>query len=813
MNAGNGQGGSTGPPPYPSLLTAQELAALLDLAPATALAELERRLALDEKTQQPEELIHLLALCGAARLYTGDYLHALHDTERAAELARTRHLPAVEARATIWSGVAQMLSGQLGLAFLSFQQALLLVRSLQDTALHAEVLGYVGRLHTLLREEDTAEQFIQQAQQAAESLPPEHPSRLQVSINLAHHYLARHAPDQAREELLSSLPLARRSGVARAEALLLLLLGQAWLQLGQSERAQACVVEGLTLSGALTLRGQHAAGLFLLGKLHAQRAQWAETEELLQEALTLSLSLPSPEFQAEVYQALVEALRAQGRFEEALAYFERFYAVDAALVMTVSDHRAQVAAVQLQVERLRYQADEERKRRKELDRLNAELRESQEKLSVHAAHDDLTPLLNRRGISHLIDRELQRQQAGALLLLDLDHFKQVNDVLGHDVGDAVLQEVARRIQGQLPPGVHAARIGGDEFVLFFPGSCSPETVHDRARAVLSSVAQPLSLAGRTLKLDASGGLSFCPADAGDQLTLYKHADLALYSAKEQRSALRTYTADLSVRARERLEIEQDLRQALQGGEFELYYQPVIDVRRGVVSGAEALLRWNHPHLGLLGPQRFIPVAEQSDLIVALGDWVIRRAVEDLARIRAACKDCVVSVNVSPRQLLKLDFTEELSRALSQHGLTPGTLTLELTEETALLPAATGVLAELREQGFRLALDDVGRGHSNWVRLAVLPAQLLKIDQEIMRHLTHRAEQSSALDAVVRALVTFAHNGQMQVVAEGVETREQLRLLRDLNCDFFQGFLAAEPLPLPAFLTYLLAEHWTVPKGP
>jgi diguanylate cyclase (GGDEF)-like protein len=424
---------------------------------------------------------------------------------------------------------------------------------------------------------------------------------------------------------------------------------------------------------------------------------------------------------------------------------------------------------------------------------------------ILAYYDSLTGLPNRLLFMEHLRQSLRRANRDghrvAICLLDLDEFKQINDTLGHNSGDQLLKIVAQRLTERLRSGT-VARIGGDEFAFCltnFSGVDSPARV---AQGLLSEITRPYTLRNQEVFITASVGIAIYPADGKELETVVKNADTAMFHAKrEGRNNYQFYTPSMNATAIQRLAMENALRKALELDQLKVFYQPVVDIQTREILGAEALLRWIHPEFGMVPPSEFIPLAEESGLIMEIGEWVLREAC---AQARA-WHDCghqlfSMAVNVSSRQFKDGAFLDTVRRALSDTGLSPQTLTLELTESLLLdIEAVTITLGRLRELGVKIAIDDFGTGFSSLGYLKHFPLDALKIDQLFIRSLATDSDDSAITDAII----TLAHSLKLQVVAEGVETEQQLAHLRQAGCDTAQGFLFSEPTPADGFEKLLL----------
>ncbi|MBC9249805.1 diguanylate phosphodiesterase [Pseudomonas alcaligenes] len=431
--------------------------------------------------------------------------------------------------------------------------------------------------------------------------------------------------------------------------------------------------------------------------------------------------------------------------------------------------------------------------------LLSQLDQARASLQKVAHYDPLTNLLNRRAFNEVFAEQLQlhaqRQQALAVMFLDIDHFKRINDSLGHDAGDELLKSMAERIRSALRDKDVIARFGGDEFCILISLN-RLEEARNLAQRIMQRMKKPLTLAGRQMVMTTSIGISVYPRDGESCDELLKHADLALYQSKGSgRNSVHFFSEHLKNKATMELELEGELRQALKKDRgLLLYYQPIIDMASGQVAKLEALIRWQHPSLGLLAPDRFIGIAEANGFITELDTWVMRRACQDLRQLDLQqLPELRVTVNCSALNLSHDDLPREIARALQSAGLRPQRLELEVTENALMsnVTQALGLLQRIREQGVSISIDDFGTGYSSLAYLRRLPLDTLKIDRSFMQELS----QSNADQQIVQAIVGMAHTLHLKVVAEGVENQAQLDFLRGLECDFIQGFLFSKPLPL------------------
>lgn len=422
-----------------------------------------------------------------------------------------------------------------------------------------------------------------------------------------------------------------------------------------------------------------------------------------------------------------------------------------------------------------------------------------------AHHDPLTGLPNRVLFMDRLAQALaasRRQRAEfALMFLDLDHFKAINDTNGHEAGDAVLQEVAARLTRCVRGVDTVSRLGGDEFVVLLTDIGGVDQAAHVASTVMQSVARPVQTGGREISLSVSIGIAICPSDGQDAKTLLRHADVAMYHAKQNgRNEFCFFSPAMNAHVHERVQMENRLRRALANEEFVLEYQPEVDIASGCTVGVEALIRWRDPERGLLPPEQFIPAAEESGLIVPIGQWVLREACRQARQWRDQGYPVVVAVNLSNVQFIHNNLVHYVDEALESSGLAPQYLDLEITEAVVMNSgsATRETISALRERGIQLTIDDFGTGFSSLTGLRQLPLSKLKIDRSFVDEITRAPDQA----VMIPAIIAVARSLKLRVVAEGVETAEQLRYLQQHGCDEYQGFYAAmasgsPPLPFPS----------------
>lgn len=438
-----------------------------------------------------------------------------------------------------------------------------------------------------------------------------------------------------------------------------------------------------------------------------------------------------------------------------------------------------------------------------------EYKNSRAQIDFLAHHDNLTGLPNRVLLNDRLEMALnsatrQNEKVG-VLFIDLDRFKNVNDSLGHSVGDQLLKETAKRLSSIVRTGDTVSRLGGDEFVVLFPKVKDEANLADLTIKLRDILQHPYGIGGISLHITPSIGIAIFPDDGDNVNTLIKNADAAMYLAKEKgRNNYQFYTPLLNSRTLDRLKLESDLRLALDYGGFELHYQPQIFAKTGNLWGAEGLVRWRHPERGLVSPADFIPIAEETGLIIPLGEWVFAEAARKVTAWRKqGLPDLVVSVNISAVQFRKDDFVERIKTILKEEGAVAHSLELELTESILMhdMESSIETLKYLRELGFRIAIDDFGTGFSSLNYLRRLPVNVLKIDQSFVREML--AEQASL--AIVESIISLAHSLGKETIAEGVETQAELDVLTERGCKLMQGYYFSKPLPAPSFEAWVHAH--------
>jgi diguanylate cyclase (GGDEF)-like protein/PAS domain S-box-containing protein len=431
------------------------------------------------------------------------------------------------------------------------------------------------------------------------------------------------------------------------------------------------------------------------------------------------------------------------------------------------------------------------------------------RLDLLAHHDALTGLPNRLLFSDRLSQRIaearRRGEQVAVMFLDIDRFKLVNDTLGHNAGDRLLAQVGERLKSTIREADTVARMGGDEFTVVLSQGRYAEDASRIARRILDLLANPFHLDDHELYLTASIGISVFPADGSDVETLVRNADAAMYHAKERgKNTFHFYTEALNIAAVERMTLESGLRRALEHEELVAYYQPCVDIRTGRIVSVEALVRWRHPDLKLVTPDQFIPLAEETGLIVPIGEWMLRQAsAQNKSWQDRGLGHFEVGVNISAKQFQFADLAEVVRTTLADTGLSPEYLVLELTESALMLNPdhAVRVLRGLKKFGVKVFIDDFGTGYSSLSHLKCFPIDAVKIDRSFIRDITKDADDA----AIAGAVIAMAHSLKLKVIAEGVETLDQLEFLRSLDCDQMQGYFVSRPAPAEELADVLMSS--------
>lgn len=440
-------------------------------------------------------------------------------------------------------------------------------------------------------------------------------------------------------------------------------------------------------------------------------------------------------------------------------------------------------------------------------------KETEKQLTQLARRDNLTGLWNRSVFHEKIEEALGKAKRGnhifALLFIDLDRIKTINDSLGHHIGDELLVHVAHKLVNLLRKTDIIARFGGDEFTLIIDQLPSRETIAFIVKKIISGLAVETLIQGYTIAITTCIGVAVYPDDGQDSTTLVKNADTALYAAKDLGpNSFSFFAEEMNIRAQKRLELEADLRNAEERDEMVLYFQPQVGVSDGRIVGGEALIRWNHPVKGMISPLDFIPLAEETALILPIGEWIIRDVTRKLLVLNEKIsKKMKIGINVSSKQFKSQDLPRIIRETLEQSRIAPSQLVVEITESHLVEDArhCVSIMNQLKELGIRIALDDFGTGYSSLSYLRTMPIDILKIDRSFINDI----EDNDSARHILKAIIRLAHNLKMEVVAEGVETGGQLKILKSMGCDQIQGYYLAKPLQFSSFVNFV-EQHPLIP---
>jgi diguanylate cyclase (GGDEF)-like protein len=520
-----------------------------------------------------------------------------------------------------------------------------------------------------------------------------------------------------------------------------------------------------------------------------------------------------------------------------LNYGDVFTAVIALVVFGIVylTYRQSIQQINTSVEQAeeaeRQRAEVERERRKEAERhaqqlgwtlekearANKALRKSERDFQHAALHDSLTGLANRKNLGDVLRKLIvnyKNDPTGSfqVLFLDIKGFKNINDSLGHSIGDKVLMIAGRRFVRMVDKKDTVARIGGDEFAIVLKDVSSAAKAQKVARKIYASITQPFSLSGNQINIDVNIGIAPCDAEYDTPEEILRDADIAMHSAKEKSDGPAIFTKELRARFLERIRFEMDLRSAIDRQELAVHYQPIVNLSDGRLVGFEALLRWHHSEFGMIPPNKFISIAEHAGLIQPITVWVLNETANQLAKwqkVSPDYRDLMISVNISGKHLSNDDLIDDVENVLESSGLTPKTLKLEITESTAMENAehTINVLNKLKHIGVQLSIDDFGTGYSSLSYLHRLPFDTLKIDRSFVYLVGEHGENSE----ILQTIISLAKNLKMRVIAEGVETTSQLAVLQNLGCDYAQGFLLAKPKPREETETLLYKTHNWLPE--
>lgn len=748
----------------------------------------------DGRDLRAQATAHLLL--GGCALYTGQLPEVKRELDLALDLARALRDHPLTARCLNGLGLYHDRVAEYDRALQAFLDSLKLTQSAGDDVGSFRALNNLSALYTTTGQLTQAQTFHACAQQLTQVLR----DPIMLASLITHRILIadrQEDPQAVLDLACKHLPLIREVGPPRWTGTVQECVSRARLRQGQADSALTVALAELRAArqrqddeGVSRLASAAARALLALDDLGA-------AEPLLRESLDLSRALGSRPVEMLALEGLAQLHERAGHFREALACARAHHALERAVHEHEVDARSQLLTAEIRMELLNRDTEIERLRNVELAQANRRLREAQHDLLRRATHDQLTGVSNRAHFQQVTAetlRELPGHEHAALIFLDLDRFKDVNDTLGHLAGDTLLQQVACRLQSVVRGSDLVGRVGGDEFTVLLRRVSARGDATLVAQKLADALSDPFDLDGHPVTVTASIGCAVAPDDGLDAEALQQHADMAMYRVKRSGGNQVLHFDAAMGEPSERQQLERDLGTALSGHELRLHYQGRYALRTSQLVGFEALLRWQHPTRGLIPPATFIPLAEETRLILPIGEWVLREACRQAAEWRCAERNLCVSVNVSALQFDLPHFVEIVRAALADSGLPARHLILEITESlvTRDLERARQHIGRLKALGVQIAMDDFGTGYSSLSMLESLPFDELKVDRSFTRHLN--TERQPRVAALLSAMIQLAQTLDMTVTVEGIKDACQHDLLRDLGCDHAQGFLLARPLP-------------------
>lgn len=770
-------------------MTAGQIGALLTLA-----------------TQRGDTRAQLLAnlLLGGCALYTGRLPDVKAHLDAALTLARQVDDPLMQARCLNGLGLYHDRVAQYDLALQAFLDSLRLTQASGDDTGSFRALNNLAALYTTTGQLTQALAFHDRAQQLAQVLQ----SPIMLASSTTHLILIHDRQDHPAQVLDlagAHLPLIRQVGPPRWVSTVQECVSRALLRQGHTAQALTVALTDLDATRARQDREGISRLACAAALAHLTLGNLEQAGTLLRESLECCREVGSRPVEILALDGLARLHEQSGDHRAALTYAREHHALERAVHEHEVDARSQLLTAEIRLELLNREAEIERLRNVDLARANRQLRDTQADLLHRATHDPLTGVSNRAHFHQVTTDTLRALGGGdnaALIFIDLDRFKTVNDTLGHPAGDSLLQQVARRLQSVVRSSDLVGRVGGDEFTVLLSRVSARQDATLVAQKLADVLAEPFDLSGSRVTITASIGCAVAPSDGRDAEALQQHADLAMYRVKRSGGNQVLHFESAMGEPGDRQLLERDLRGALDRQELRLHYQGRYAVRGGTLAGFEALIRWQHPERGLVPPGTFIPVAEDTRLILPIGEWVLREACAQAVRWAFPQRGLGMSVNVSPLQFDLPHFVDTVRAALHATGLPARHLILEITESLVMrdVDRAQSHVTELKALGVQIAMDDFGTGYSSLSMLESLPFDQLKVDRSFTRHLT--TDRQPRVTALMSAMIQLAQTLNMTVTVEGVEDDAQRDRLRDLGCDHIQGFLLARPLP-PETAKYLL----------
>ena len=772
-------------------------------APGPVRLQLETLLRETQARGDSQQEAAVQCVLGACAFSQGDYPAAGRYTAQALALAREHHLLGVASRCLNTLGLVARSAGQTAQAMDHYLGSLRLAQELHDELARCRVLGNIAALHMYLGNAEQAYAIHSELLLQVRRL-----GHLAFTANtliwLAREREVYQDPQRALAYAREALELSLKCELKKFECQARMLVGQLLLKQGELAQAGEVLRPGVELARQLNHRDALTELLLSLGQLQLAQGDTDEAGVTLQEALHNCAGEPAFSFHERIraLATLSQVAEQQGNLEQALKRLREQRALELELHSRDMQLRTEALSLQVRLEEVQHRAEKEQQRSMELAEANLALRQTEAEWRYRATHDLLTGLMNRswlhERLAQLLTSRRDDEQLG-LILINLDDFRMVNDRYGHFSGDQVLMVAAQRLLMSASDHDLVGRVSGDEFVVLARHLSGAADLEARASQLLQVLRAPYVVGPYQIEQGASLVTLLAPWDGEQAGELMQNANLAMTQVKRgPGNRVLRYTPALSTAEAERRRLERELREAVEGSGLSLHYQPQFQLPSRQLTGYEALVRWNNPRLGPVSPASFIPIAEETGVIVELGYWVLREACRQAAAWKFAGRCLSMAVNVSVRQFEQPDFVERVVQALHGVGLPGSQLVLELTESLVLhdKDLANRHIMALRAHGIRIAIDDFGTGYSSLSLLRQLPFEQLKIDRSFIQDFAGETQAISFQEArvVMEGVTAIARGLGLHVTAEGVETEEQLQLLSDLGCDKVQGFLLGRPVP-------------------
>lgn len=742
-----------------------------------------------------------LALLEIARceFLQGKYDLMLEMATQALVVTQNTKIAKLECRALNSIGLAYQRMGQLDRAMRYFMDSLHLSQQILDNESAARALSNIALVYSILKEYDSAlelhEQALEVAQQSGQAI---YTANLLASLLEDHYFLRNYAKVLEMSE--DAISFARGHGFSRFECSTRFSLAKVLVDLQRYQAALRVTRLGLRIARWAKDLEMTSSILRVSGRALFGLGQHDEAIDKLQEGLDIASSIKNKDDELEIHSLLASIYENQGNYQKGAHHRKKCAEINDYIFGSDASKKTQVV---IQEFRHHMYGDDTRilhSWSSELRELTKNLKRANTEVSYRLAHDALTGALNRPHFQSQAQKVLDSLSVDdvvGIVFISLDQMKTVNEIFGTVMGDGLLAEVVHRLRNTLRAGDLIGRLGSDEFVLLLNYMASADDLILVLKKLFRVIGSDYHIRGQKINLTISLGGVVAPKDAGTLEELFNCADIALQQVKNTgRNGIKVYEAELDGEEQRKRNLAYDLRQAELKNELVLYYQGQFDVISNQICGFEALIRWQHPQLGLLSPAYFIDIAEENRLILEIGDWVLNEACAQAVRWKFAERGLIMAVNVSALQFRQTDFVKNVRSALDNHRLAGECLVLELTESMVQDDGelASDNIEKLQEMGVNIALDDFGTGFSNLMLLQNLSLQVLKIDRSFLREFQTHNEKYKKRRMMLETIIQLAHNMDMSVVAEGVEEPEQLALLADMNCDKLQGYLLSKPLP-------------------